>query len=87
MSSPERLNVLVSRARCGIIIIGNMKTFTSSRKGQQTWNPFFKLLKESGSLYDGLPVFCSRHPDKVALLQSPLDFEKHCPDGGCDEPW
>lgn len=87
MSAPERLNVLLSRARCCIVMIGNMNTFMNSRKGKDTWSPFFKLLKERGHLYDGLPVRCVRHPERTAILQVPLDFEKYCPDGGCSEPW
>lgn len=87
MSAPERLNVLLSRARCCIIMIGNMNTFMSSHRGKETWTAFFKLLKEHGNLYDGLPVRCTRHPETKAILQVPLDFQKNCPDGGCSEPW
>ncbi|KAF1814036.1 P-loop containing nucleoside triphosphate hydrolase protein [Eremomyces bilateralis CBS 781.70] len=86
MSAPERLNVLLSRARCCIIMIGNMNTFMSARRGKDAWIPFFNLLKEGGHLYDGLPVHCVRHPEREAILQMPLDFEQHCPDGGCFEP-
>ena len=33
MSSPERLNVLISWARNGLILVGNWSTFERSRKG------------------------------------------------------
>jgi hypothetical protein len=86
LSAPERLNVLVSRARDGLIIIGNPETFLHSRRGHELWSRFFDHLKEHGQIHDGLPVHCERHPNRKALLQEPRDFEEECPDGGCKEP-
>ncbi len=87
MKAPERLNVLLSRARNCLILIGNAVTFMNSKRGKDSWMPFFELLKANKHLYDGLPVVCERHPDKTALLGEPRDFDKCCPDGGCAEPW
>ena len=87
MAAPQRLNVLLSRARIAIIMIGNANTFMSSRKGKSVWRPFFNYLKDHNHLYDGLPVKCERHPQKLALLKSKIDFLTNCPDGGCSEPW
>ncbi|CAK7215191.1 hypothetical protein SBRCBS47491_002399 [Sporothrix bragantina] len=86
MAAAERLNVLITRARNGLILIGNMNTFMASARGKSTWTPFFTLLKERGHLYDGFPIVCDRHPDKTATLQEPGDFDICCPDGGCAEP-
>ncbi|KAL0261728.1 hypothetical protein SLS55_003158 [Diplodia seriata] len=86
MSSPERLNVLLSRARNGLILIGNSNTFLSSRKGKKTWGPFFELLGKNGHMYDGLPVRCEQHPNKKMVLKQRGDFEELCPDGGCSDP-
>jgi SpoVK/Ycf46/Vps4 family AAA+-type ATPase len=86
MVQPERLNVLLSRARKALIIIGNSDTFLSSRRGVDTWKPFFDLMKQSNSIYDGLPVKCERHPDRQNVLKQPSDFDDLCPDGGCSEP-
>lgn len=85
MKAPERLNVLVSRARNCLIMIGNMETFMNSRHGKACWLPFFALMQEKEYLHDGLQVHCERHPDRVALLAQPQDFDTHCPDGGCTE--
>ena len=87
MSFPQRLNVLLSRARNGLIMIGNIETFSKSRKGREIWIQLFDMLKEGGHIYEGLPVECERHPGRTAVLRGPLDFEKECPDGGCNEPW
>ncbi|KAL4912229.1 P-loop containing nucleoside triphosphate hydrolase protein [Aspergillus aurantiobrunneus] len=86
MSAPQRLNVLLSRARDVLIMIGNSKTFVGSRKGTDVWKPFIDQLQTSGHLYDGLPVKCEQHPQRKAVLQNPRDFDKLCPDGGCEEP-
>lgn len=87
MAAPERLNVLLSRARDALIMIGNADTFLNARKGSQNWKHFFALLKEGGNVYDGFPVKCERHPIQTAILTAPREFDEECPDGGCKEPW
>ena len=87
MSSPQRLNVLLSRARNGLILIGDAETFMGSKKGGELWTRFVTKLKDKKHIYDGLPIRCERHPKRVALLRHPEDFDKECPDGGCKESW
>jgi hypothetical protein len=87
MSAPERLNVLLSRARDALIIIGNAETFINARKGREVWCKLFDHLKENNHVYTGLPVHCEKYPDLTAILAAPEYFETHCPDGGCKEPW
>ncbi len=48
---------------------------------------FFKLMQEGGHIYGGLPALCPRHPGRRVILQTPDDFDKHVPEGGCLEPW
>ncbi|KAJ2983613.1 hypothetical protein NUW58_g6220 [Xylaria curta] len=86
MFSPERLNVLLSRARNGLILIGNAETFMRSKKGGQLWKRLIDMFKAQNHIYDGLPVKCEQHPTRLAILRSPEDFDKECPDGGCKEP-
>ncbi|KAJ7583678.1 P-loop containing nucleoside triphosphate hydrolase protein [Mycena floridula] len=86
MSSPERLNVLLSRARDSLILIGNLQTFQTARKGGEVWKKLLELLQKKRHVYDGLPTRCERHPDKRFLLKCPEDFDKFCPEGGCLEP-
>ena len=87
MSSPERLNVLLSRARNGLIIIGNSETFLKSRSGKEIWSKFFDMIKQQGYFYEGLPVRCEQHHEVKKTLKLPEDFERLCPDGGCSERW
>ncbi|KAF3484283.1 NFX1-type zinc finger-containing protein 1 [Arthroderma uncinatum] len=86
MAAPERLNVLLSRARDGLIMIGNSETFMHARKGKDIWRKLFVHLKENDHIYEGFPVRCEKHPDRTALLCKAEDFEAECPDGGCKEP-
>jgi len=84
LSSPERLNVLISRARDGIVLIGNADTFLNARKGKEIWSEFLGMLREGHHIYDGFPVRCERHSKKESTLTNPGDFDKFCPEGGCD---
>ncbi|KAK0497757.1 hypothetical protein EDD18DRAFT_1159213 [Armillaria luteobubalina] len=86
MSSPERVNVFLSRARDGLIMIGNSDTFTQARKGKELWQELFAMLRYHDHIYDGLPVKCEQHPYRTALLSTESQFEQDCPDGGCLEP-
>jgi hypothetical protein len=87
MGAPERLNVLLSRARNVLIMVGNSETFVSSRKGQRVWKLLVDQLQANGHLYDGLPVRCEQHPDRTAVLRTEEDFDRETPDGGCSAPW
>lgn len=87
MKSPERLNVLISRARDGLVLIGNSQTFESCKFSGNPWTKFFGLLRNSGHIYDGFPIKCERHPNNTALIKSPVGFDSLAPDGGCTEPW
>ena len=86
LSSHERLNVLLSRARDGMILIGNADTFLQARKGKELWQKLFSLLKDGSHIYNGLPVQCAQHLDRKSVLCCPEDFDKESPDGGCNEP-
>nr|XP_018911144.1 PREDICTED: NFX1-type zinc finger-containing protein 1-like [Bemisia tabaci] len=86
MSAPERLNVLVSRARNALILIGNAEHFMGSRKGSDLWTRFIGLLKDGMHVYNGFPIRCERHPDRTSIIQKPADFDTESPAGGCKEP-
>jgi hypothetical protein len=87
MAAPQRVNVLLSRARNALIMIGNAETFMNSRKGRDVWVPLMDQLKQRGHVYDGFPVQCEQHPERKLLLATKEAFDMMCPDGGCAEPW
>ncbi|VUC36636.1 unnamed protein product [Clonostachys rosea] len=83
----ERLVVLMSRARQGIILFGNMHTFMKSKKGKELWTQYFDILREKNWLVEGLPIRCEQHPDRKQEVKTPEDFDRYCPDGGCGQKW
>jgi superfamily I DNA and/or RNA helicase len=87
MARADRLNVLLSRARNGLIMVGDAHTFKGAKSQDNVWGRFFDLLIQNGHLYDGLPVRCERHPEYTADLCQPEDFDRNCADGGCNRPW
>ncbi|KAL1740854.1 P-loop containing nucleoside triphosphate hydrolase protein [Schizophyllum fasciatum] len=86
MFAPERLNVLISRARNALIMIGNDDTFRRARKGGELWRRFFGLLEEGRHIYNGFPVRCERHNKRELDVREPGDFKVQCPNGGCTQP-
>ena len=87
MSSPLRVNTLLTAARDVLVMIGNVETFRKSDSDDKFWGRLIDQLESKGRIYEGLPVRCERHSDQIALLSNPEDFEMKCPDGGCLEPW
>lgn len=87
MRAPERLNVLISRARDALIMIGNAETFINAKNGREEWIRLLNNLKKKGRIYDGFPLRCLKHPDNTTTARTPADFDMYCPDGGCAEPW
>ncbi|KAI2624345.1 P-loop containing nucleoside triphosphate hydrolase protein [Hypoxylon sp. NC1633] len=86
MAAPERLNVLISRARNALIMIGSANTFMNAKKGREEWTRLFDHLKMNGKIHDGFPLKCEKHLDTKHIARSVEDFELHCPDGGCTLP-
>ncbi len=88
LKEKQRVNVLLSRARYGLFIIGNSKTLKRSKQGATVWTPILKSLDEQGSLLNGFPIKCELHPDDntSTLITKPTDFDRNCPNGGCLRP-
>jgi len=88
LKEPERVNVMLSRARECEIIFGNRATLENAKgslsplKGGLLWKTIFSHLEASGHIFEGLPVLCQNHRSR-AILSSPEDFNTHCRDGGC----
>jgi superfamily I DNA and/or RNA helicase len=87
MARADRLNVLLSRARNGLIMVGDAHTFKGAKSQDNVWGRLFDHLIHNNHFYDGLPVRCERHPESTANLCKPEDFDQKCPDGGCTQPW
>lgn len=90
LKEPERVNVMLSRARDCEIVIGNRATLEMAKgsatplKGGLLWKKIFSHLESGGHIFSGLPTACLNHGTK-AILTCPNDFANHCRDGGCME--
>ena len=90
LKEPERVNVMLSRARECEIIFGNRSTLELAKgslsplKGGFLWKKIFAHLESCGHIFDGLPVVCQNHRSR-ALLSCPNDFDFYCRNGGCSK--
>ena len=88
LREPERINVLLSRARHGLLLIGSAGTLrrASSADARRHWGKVLGILEGRGSVLRGLPASCQQHGTLAPLLDSPAAFIKHVPHGGCCLP-
>lgn len=83
LKEPERINVLLSRAKHGMIIVGNKTTFLNSKKAGPVLKPLMDLLTGLDCLMDHVPSYCQTHPNDSVQLRCPDDFKMLRPNGGC----
>ena len=81
LRTTNRINVLLSRAKHGLYIIGNSETYGHV----PMWSKAIKMLKDSDHLGFQIPLCCPQHPDTMMEVSTPEDFLKESPEGGCLE--
>ncbi|KAF1968342.1 hypothetical protein BU23DRAFT_592152 [Bimuria novae-zelandiae CBS 107.79] len=81
LRTTNRINVLLSRARNGMYLIGNTDTYSNV----PMWQKVIALLGAKGCVGTSLALCCPRHPDKIISVDQPDDFGKYSPEGGCRE--
>ncbi len=90
LREPERINVLLSRARDAMIILGNATCLrnASHPEGRRHWQHVLdQQLAPGGHIFAGLPAQCQQHGQAITpLLDSPAAFLQRSPDGGCCLP-
>lgn len=79
LKTPNRINVLLSRAKHGMYIIGNRNTSATV----PMWAKVIGMLQENGNIGRSIPLRCARHPDNLIEVADPDDFARHAPEGGC----
>lgn len=88
LAGAERVNVLLSRARNGLVIIGNPHTLTNahSSKGKAVWSKVMTQLRQNDFVKTGLPIECQCHRNRPPFDPStPEAFRKFSPEGGCTQ--
>jgi len=79
LKTPNRINVLLSRAQHGMYIIGDASTSIHV----PMWSDVMGILDAGGNIGSKLEIQCPRHPDTVFEVRKPEDFHLHAPNGGC----
>jgi hypothetical protein len=81
LKTPNRINVLLSRAKHGMYLIGNTDTYATV----DMWQKVLVMLRAKDSVGPSLGLCCPRHTDKIMEVFEPDDFSKFSPEGGCRE--
>jgi len=79
----NRINVMLSRARYGMYIMGNAYQLEFQR---DMWSRVLATLKEKGLLGEGYPLTCHTHKNYRVFVKSAEEFHRISPDGGCPRP-
>ncbi|KAJ7091139.1 hypothetical protein C8R44DRAFT_817142 [Mycena epipterygia] len=83
LTSENRTNVALSRAKEGLFILGNASQLASRSK---MWRDVIEELENADCVGNAFPVSCHRHPDTVELVSQPGKLPLFAPDGGCLKP-
>jgi len=82
LRTSNRINVLLSRAKNGMYIIGNCST----TQHVPMWTKVLELLQMNHCVGEVMELACERHPDDIMQVAVPDDFVRLAPDGGCVLP-
>lgn len=80
LRTSNRINVALSRAKHGMIIIGNASMAASN---SEMWANVVSELRAHENIGPSLDLQCPRHPDTIISIKTPDDIPKLSPDGGC----
>jgi hypothetical protein len=80
LKTPNRINVLLSRAQHGMYIFGNMKT----TENVPMWHDVMEIFRRDENTGNALELCCPRHQDTPMFVKSPSDFVRLSPEAGCD---
>ncbi|KAL3444860.1 hypothetical protein BJX65DRAFT_319748 [Aspergillus insuetus] len=79
LKTSNRINVLLSRAKHGMYLIGNSKTYANV----PMWSNVLGMLRMTDSIGSKFSLHCARHQETDAMVATPEDFEILSPQGGC----
>ncbi|KAK5954232.1 hypothetical protein OHC33_004805 [Knufia fluminis] len=70
--TPNRINVMCSRAKHGFYIIGNAQAL----EADEIWRSIIDIFAIKGVIANDIRLRCDRHPEHYILASSAEDFEK-----------
>ena len=80
LKTSNRINVLLSRARHGMYIIGN----THTARPVPMWDKVITILEQDGNVGRTLELCCPRHKETQIEVSKVDDFTIFSPEGGCN---
>ncbi|OHW94282.1 nf-x1 finger and helicase domain [Colletotrichum incanum] len=80
LSTSNRINVLLSRAKHGMYVIGNSNTSSHV----PMWAQVIEILQNDGNFGKEVELQCPRHLETRSLVSHPEQFIEFSPDGGCN---
>ncbi|RAH69049.1 uncharacterized protein BO66DRAFT_421080 [Aspergillus aculeatinus CBS 121060] len=81
LKSPNRINVLLSRAKHGMYLIGDANTASTA----PMWASVIELFEKNENIGPYIELDCERHPHNAMQVSCPDDFSVKSPEGGCAE--
>jgi hypothetical protein len=83
LKSTNRSNVLLSRAKYGMYLLGNAELMAN--ESPDMWAKVIQMLKSRNppQVGDSFPIICSQHPNNRSDVKNPKQFDEFAPDGGC----
>ncbi|EPS35147.1 hypothetical protein H072_11585 [Dactylellina haptotyla CBS 200.50] len=88
LRNPERVNVMFSRARKGLIVLGNMHTAVGKKHpdGPTIWGRVLDVFLKEDRVFPGVPIICSKHSQQKFICETPEDLIYQAPEGRCRLP-
>ncbi|CAG8485643.1 8192_t:CDS:10 [Ambispora leptoticha] len=83
VKSKNRTNVLLSRAKHGMFLLGDAELFHLK---SPMWKEVIEILRQRNQVGKEFPVVCEQHPNYKNYISEPEGFGEVSPDGGCMEP-
>ncbi|CAG8609789.1 6792_t:CDS:10, partial [Diversispora eburnea] len=80
LKTKNRTNVLLSRARHGMYLMGNAELM---EKESGMWKDVISILRSRNQVGPGFPIVCDQHPETKNIITYPEKFKETSPDGGC----
>ncbi|CAD6919404.1 unnamed protein product, partial [Tilletia caries] len=83
LKSPNRSYVALSRARDGLFVFGNAGLLHDH---SPFWAQILEKMEAKGGIVGGIPIICSRHPEKgIREVSEVGQLRLLSPNGGCEE--
>ncbi|KAF4989662.1 hypothetical protein FGRMN_8976 [Fusarium graminum] len=83
LRTENRINVLLSRAKNGMYLIGNSETYLNI----SMWADVYNQLFQAGRVGNEIELRCPRHEETPLACSEPEDFALKSPEGGCILPY